>query len=58
MEQQERPDFTACPMWGQGGRYLYDPATGHRTRLADEPVALPEDAASEPTDLSAYRPHL
>jgi hypothetical protein len=36
-------DFTKCPDWGKGGQYIYDPATGLRTRLApaEEPVGQP-----------------
>lgn len=30
------PDFTACPHWGQGGRYVVDPVTGQRTLLAPD----------------------
>lgn len=26
-------DFTQCPFWGQGGQYVFDPATGLRTRV-------------------------
>jgi hypothetical protein len=37
------PDFTRCPHWGKGGRYLAD-ADGNRT-----PVLAPEpNAAGEP----------
>ncbi len=31
----DMPDYTPCPMWGHGGRYRVDPATGQRTRLPD-----------------------
>lgn len=39
-------DFTACPYWGQGGRYVVDPATGLRTPVNEAPAAaLPASAA-------------
>lgn len=41
----EVPDFTQCPDWGKGGRYLYDPATGSRTPVVDEVPA----ESTEPT---------
>lgn len=25
------PDYSNCPYWGRGGRYVYDPQTGRRT---------------------------
>lgn len=30
------PDFTQCPDWGKGGRYIYDPVTGVRTPVVDD----------------------
>ena len=39
-----QPDFTGCPHWGKGGRYLYDPATGKRTPA---PAAAESAAATE-----------
>lgn len=45
-------DFTTCPYWGQGGRYVVDPATGQRTLVAAataQPVAptTPETPAAD-----------
>ena len=42
-------DFTADPYWGQGGRYIADPATGLR-RPALDPV--PVDAGPEAPETS------
>lgn len=39
-------DFTTCPHWGQGGRYVVDPATGQRVPLASGPPAPPVAEAS------------
>ena len=41
-DPQEPPDFTSCPDWGKGGRYLYDPATGKRTRIEEAPEPVPD----------------
>lgn len=43
------PDFTQCPDWGKGGRYIYDPATGTRTPVMDEPAESAEPATTTPT---------
>lgn len=29
--------FLNCENWGNGGRYIYDPTTGTRTPVPDEP---------------------
>lgn len=31
-------DFTSCPDWGKGGRFIYDPATKTRTRVDEQPA--------------------
>lgn len=46
-EKAIAPDFTDCPYWGVGGRYVVDPVTGKRTPVA--PTAEPESQASGPT---------
>lgn len=33
-------DFTKCPEWGSGGQFIYDPATGQRTRVGDVPAPV------------------
>lgn len=38
------PNFTACEHWGKGGQYVFDTATGLRTRVG-APAALAELAA-------------
>lgn len=43
-EKLKPPDFTACPHWGKGGRYVVDPATGAR---------VPVDAAADSTTTPA-----
>ena len=37
-------DFTSCPYWGKGGRYIADPVTGVRTPVVEgaEPSAAPD----------------
>lgn len=43
-ETKPAPDFTNCPYWGQGGRYIGDPVTGLRVRVDDAPaVDAPAD---------------
>lgn len=44
MKFDEPIDLTTCPHWGQGGQYVFDPITGHRTRvdLPDAPVEVAE----------------
>lgn len=32
-------DFTGCAQWGQGGQFIFDPATGQRTRVGQTPAA-------------------
>jgi hypothetical protein len=39
MSEPVNQDFTACPHWGQGGRYVVDPATGQRVPAPAEPAA-------------------
>lgn len=41
MSEPVTQDFTACPHWGQGGRYMVDPATGARVPLLTEPQTAP-----------------
>lgn len=41
------PDFTSCPNWGVGGRYVVDPVTGERN-----PVPEPEPDADAATALA------
>lgn len=48
-------DFTACPNWGQGGRYIYDPDTGERTPVVDEEAALTPPADVAATDTQATK---
>jgi hypothetical protein len=36
-------DFTSCPEWGSGGRFVYDPATKIRTRVEEAP-AVPDES--------------
>ncbi len=44
-EQQKQPgDFTGCPHWGKGGRFVVDPATGQRVPVVEQE---PTPAASE-----------
>lgn len=43
------PDFTACPNWGKGGRYIYDPATGQRTPVIDPDSVVTEEHTSNGT---------
>ena len=47
-------DFSNCPFWGQGGRYIADPVTGVRTRVVDEPApaTAPAPAAGAPTPVA------
>lgn len=40
-------DFTNCPYWGIGGRYIADPDTGVRTPVV-EGAELPEPAPAVP----------
>lgn len=42
-------DFTQCPDWGQGGQFVFDQATGQRTRVGG-PVAEPADAPAQADD--------
>lgn len=37
-------DFTDCPNWGKGGRFVVDPTTGQRVPVVEEE---PTPAASE-----------
>lgn len=46
-DQAAVQDFTQCPFWGQGGQFVFDPATGLRTRVG-EPGADSAGAGSEP----------
>lgn len=39
-------DFTSCPDWGKGGRFVVDSTTGLRVRAQPEP-ALQEPAPVE-----------
>lgn len=41
-------DFTTCPHWGKGGRYVVDPTDGRRVRVEE----LPAEAEAAPTDPS------
>lgn len=45
------PDYSSCPYWGRGGRYVYDPATGTRTPVVEEefPAAIDEMAGDPAT---------
>lgn len=40
-------DFTNCPHWGAGGRYIYDPATKTRTRVEPADEASNDQVQSE-----------
>ena len=49
------PDFTSCPNWGKGGRYVVDPVTGQRTPVTDDApadvvVTPPEPIAADVGD--------
>lgn len=46
-KQEVQPDYTACPMWGQGGHYIADPVTGKRTRVSPA-IAAETPAAAAP----------
>lgn len=37
------PDFTVCANWGQGGRYVFDPATQQRTPVIDPDAVVTEE---------------
>lgn len=49
-------DFINCPDWGKGGQFVYDPATGKRTRIEPEAAATEEvpqaPAGAAPQDAS------
>ena len=50
MSEPATPDFTACPYWGQGGRYVVDPATGQRIPVTEgsaDPVEPPLSEVQE-----------
>ena len=52
-EKAAAPDFTDCPYWGVGGRYVVDPATGRRVPVppGDEAhVAVPGAIGQRPDD--------
>lgn len=34
-EPSEKQDFTQCPDWGKGGKFIFDPTTNQRTRVDD-----------------------
>lgn len=45
------PDFTDCPHWGKGGRYVVDQATGRRVPavadVADGEAPTPTEVLNE-----------
>lgn len=47
-------DFTDCPNWGKGGKYVVDPETGRRAPVVEQPPAAPAETdkpvAEEQTD--------
>jgi hypothetical protein len=43
-------DYTKCPFWGVGGRYIADPVTAVRTRI--EPAHAPA-AVAKPLEAPA-----
>ncbi len=45
--------FTSCPEWGIGGQFVYDPATGQRTRVDAVPAPGAEATGSVPADQPA-----
>ena len=49
MSEPVTQDFTACPHWGQGGRYVVDPASGQRTLVTEDAPAItqPEPLAAD-----------
>ncbi|MBC7859194.1 MAG: hypothetical protein H7Z39_10545 [Burkholderiaceae bacterium] len=48
-----KQDFTQCPDWGQGGKFIFDPATGQRTRVGESAVPAAEAAPGEAQALLA-----
>lgn len=50
MSEPVTQDFTACPHWGKGGRYIVDPATGQRVPVVETPDnnAPVDNQVSEP----------
>lgn len=53
--------FSNCPHWGIGGRYIADPVTGVRTRVAasvpsDAPVSAPTQDGAELVEAAAKPP--
>jgi hypothetical protein len=41
-------DFSKCPYWGIGGRYIADPVTGKRTPVAATDAPVTEQVAEIP----------
>lgn len=50
MSEPVTQDFTSCPHWGQGGRYVVDPVTGLRVPVPSEPAAADTGAAAADSD--------
>lgn len=48
------PDFTDCPNWGKGGKYVVDPETGARVPVVEQEIPAPAETgqpvAEEQTD--------
>lgn len=48
------PDFTDCPNWGKGGKYVVDPETGARVPVVEQETPAPAETdqpvAEEQTD--------
>lgn len=50
---EKEPDFTDCPYWGMGGRYVVDPATGKRVPAIAAEDATPNVAIATPNVATA-----
>lgn len=49
-------DFTNCPYWGIGGRYVFDPVTGNRTPVPANDTPAPLPAADVVADTQTATP--